>query len=113
MEFTPPEGHERVAECEARTIKEHVYSSILTLNHAVDEEMVDGRWSRVYAGQVAEFEVPFVNHNKQGTSREIGYVISHQGYNPVVRLLHSGERLKIRSGHLKVIDKSPAIHLME
>ena len=42
MEFTPPEGHERVAEREVRTIKEHVYSSILTLNHAVDEEMVEG-----------------------------------------------------------------------
>ena len=42
MEFTPPEGHERVAERDVRTIKEHVYSSILSLNHAVDEEMVEG-----------------------------------------------------------------------
>ena len=148
MEFTPPEGHERVAEREVRTIKEHVYSSILSLNHAVDEEMVEGivrdtvtllnfmpnsetlevsprsildgerlnysRWSRVYAGQVAEFEVPYVNQNKRGTRREIGYVISHQGDNPVVRLLPSGKRLVIRSGHVKIIDKSPAIiHLIE
>ena len=143
MEFTPPEGHERVAEREVRTIKEHVYSSILSLNHAVDEEMVEGivrdtvtllnfmpnsetidvapraildgerlnyaRWSRVYAGQVAEFEVPYVNNHKRGVRREIGYVISHQGDNPVVRLLPSGKRLVIRSGHVKVIEKSPAI----
>ena len=42
MEFTPPEGHERVAEWDVRTIKEHVYANILSLNHAVDAEMVEG-----------------------------------------------------------------------
>ena len=88
LDFTAPDSHERVAERDVRTIKEHVYASILDLNHAVDEEMVEGivrdtvvllnflpnsetpgasphtildgerlnyaRWSRVYAGQVAE-----------------------------------------------------------
>ena len=143
LEFTPPEGHERVAERDVRTIKEHVYANILTLNHAVDDEMVEGivrdtvvllnympnsetqtvsprsildgerlnyaRWSRVYAGQVAEFEIPYAQNNKQGARRELGYVLGHQGDNPIVRLLPAGRRLVIRSGHTNAIEKSPAI----
>ena len=78
------------------------------------ERLNYARWSRVCAGQVAEFEVPYVNNNKRGTRREIGYVISHQGDNPVVRLLPSGKRLVIRSGHVTVVEKSSAIiHLVE
>ena len=42
MDFTPPEGHEKLAEREVRTVKEHVYSSILSLGHAVDEDMIEG-----------------------------------------------------------------------
>lgn len=148
VEFTPPEGHERVAEREVRTVKEHVYANILSLNHAVDAEMVEGivrdtvvllnfmpnseladasprsvldgerlnyeRWSRVYAGQVAEFEIPYVHQNKKGVRKEIGYVIGHQGDNPIVRLLPQGKRLVIRSAHVRILDKSPAIiHLIE
>ena len=111
MEFVSPEGYERVAERDVRTVKEHVYANILSLNHAVDSAMVEGivrdavvllnympnselsdasprsvldgerlnyeRWSRVYAGQVAEFEIPYVHHNTKGTRKEIGYVIGH------------------------------------
>ena len=143
LDFTSPDSHERVAERDVRTIKEHVYASILGLNHAVDEEMVEGivrdtvvllnflpnsetpgatprtildgerlnyaRWSRVYAGQVAEFEIPYADHNKRGTRRELGYVIGHQGDNPIVRLLPHGKRLVIRSGHIKPVMKSAAI----
>ena len=143
LEFTSPDGHERMAERDVRTIKEHVYSSILGLNHAVDEEMVEGivrdtvtllnflpnsettdgsprtyldeerlnyeRWSRVYAGQVAEFEIPYPRQVNRGTRKELGYVIGHQGDNPIVRLLPAGKRLVIRSGHINVVEKSPAI----
>ena len=42
LEFTPPDAHERVAERDVRTIKEHVYSTILGLGHAVDDEMLHG-----------------------------------------------------------------------
>ena len=106
LRFTTPDAHERVAERDVRTIKEHVYASILSLQHAVDEEMVEGlvrdvttllnflpnselpaasartaldgerlnyeRWSRVYAGQVAEFELPYAQDLKTGSRREIG-----------------------------------------
>ena len=143
LDFTSPDSHERVAERDVRTIKEHVYASILDLPHAVDAEMVEGivrdtvvllnflpnsetpgasphtildgerlnyaSWSRVYAGQVAEFEIPYVENHKRGTRREIGYVIGHQGDNPIVRLLPHGKRLVIRSGHIKPIEKSSAI----
>ena len=143
LELTPPEGHERVAERDVLTIKEHVYANILSLNHAVDAEMVEGivrdtvvllnfmpnsetqtvsprsildgerlnyaRWSRVYAGQVAEFEIPYAQHTKGGVRRELGYVLGHQGDNPIVRLLPAGKRLVIRSGHINVVEKSPAI----
>lgn len=143
LRFTTPDAHERVAERDVRTIKEHVYASILGLPHAVDEEMVEGivrdtvtllnflpnselpgasprtvldgerlhyeRWRRVHAGQVAEFELPYPEHNKKGVRREIGYVIGHQGDNHIVRLLPKGKRLVIRSSHIKVLDKSPAI----
>ena len=132
-----------MAERDVRTVKEHVYASILGLNHAVDQEMVEGivrdtvvllnflpnsetpgatartildgerlnyaRWSRVYAGQVAEFEIPYAQNNKRGTRRELGYVIGHQGDNPIVRLLPQGKRLVIRSGHVKPVAKSAAI----
>ena len=143
LEFTAPDSHERVAEREVRTIKEHVYSTILGLGHAIDDEMLHGivrdtitllnffpnsetvdgtprtyldgerldysRWSRVYAGQVAEFEVPYPKQLNRGTRREIGYVIGHQGDNPIVRLLPAGKKLVIRSSHIKVLDKTPAI----
>ena len=143
IEFTAPDSHERVAEREVRTIKEHVYSTILGLGHAIDDEMLHGivrdtitllnffpnsetvdgkprtyldgerldysRWSRVYAGQVAEFEVPYPKQLNRGTRREIGYVIGHQGDNPIVRLLPAGKKLVIRSSHIKVLDKTPAI----
>ena len=143
IEHTSPDAHERVAERDVRTIKEHVYATILGLGHAVDSEMIDGivrdtvtllnffpnsetvdgtprtyldgerlsyeRWSRVYAGQVAEFEIPYAKQLGRGARKEIGYVIGHQGDNPVVRLLPSGKRLVVRSGHINVIDKSPAI----
>ena len=143
LEFVSPEGHERVAERDVRTVKEHVYANILSLNHAVDAEMVEGlvrdtvtllnfmpnsetleasprsildgerlnyeRWSRVYAGQVAEFEIPYINQHKRGVRKEIGYVLGHQGDNPIVRLLPRGKRLVIRSGHIHVLHKSPAI----
>ena len=47
VRFTSPDGHERVAEREVRTIKEHVYASILGLNHAVDAEWTRaGSWSQ-------------------------------------------------------------------
>ena len=42
LDFTPPEGHEKVAERNVRTIKEHVYASILTLGHAIDDTMLEG-----------------------------------------------------------------------
>ena len=140
---TPPDAHERMAERDVRTIKEHVYANIMSLNHAIDEEMVEGlvrdtvtlmnfmpnsetvdgsartyldgerldyeRWSRVYAGQVAEFEVPYAKTGGQGTRKELGYVLCHQGDNPVVRLLPGGKRTVIRSGHVTVLEKSPAI----
>ena len=143
LRFTTPDAHERVAERDVRTIKEHVYASILGLQHAVDEEMVEGlvrdvttllnflpnselpaasprtvldgerlnyeRWRRVHAGQVAEFEIPYPQNNKEGCRREIGYVIGHQGENPIVRLLPNGKRLVIRSGHIRPIEKTPAI----
>ena len=143
VEHTSPDAHERVAERDVRTIKEHVFATILGLGHAVDPEMIEGivrdtvtllnffpnsetvegtprtyldgerlnygRWSRVYAGQVAEFEVPYAKQLGRGARKEIGYVIGHQGDNPVVRLLPSGKRLVIRSGHINVIEKSPAI----
>ena len=143
VEHTSPDAHERVAERGVRTIKEHVYATILGLGHAVDSEMIDGivrdtvtllnffpnaetvdgtprtyldgerlnyeRWSRVYAGQVAEFEIPYAKQLGRGARKEIGYVIGHQGDNPVVRLLPSGKRLVVRSGHINVLDKSPAI----
>ena len=143
LDFTAPDSHERVAERDVRTIKDHVYASILDLNHAVDEEMVEGivrdtvvllnflpnsetpgasphtildgerlnyaRWSRVYAGQVAEFEIPYVDNHKRGTRRELGYVIGHQGDNPIVRLLPHGKRLVVRSGHIKPVEKSSGI----
>ena len=143
VEHTSPDAHERVAERDVRTIKEHVYATILGLGHAVDAEMIDGivrdtvtllnffpnsetvdgtprtyldgerlnyeRWSRVYAGQVAEFEIPYAKQLGRGVRKEIGYVIGHQGDNPVVRLLPSGKRLVVRSGHINVIGKSPGI----
>ena len=143
LDFTAPDSHERVAERDVRTIKEHVYASILDLNHAVDDEMVKGivrdtvvllnflpnsetpgatprtildgerlnyeRWSRVHAGQVAEFEIPYADKHKKGTRRELGYVIGHQGDNPIVRLLPHGKRLVIRSGHIRPVAKSTAI----
>ena len=143
VEHTSPDAHERVAERDVRTIKEHVYATILGLGHAVDAEMIDGivrdtvtllnffpnsetvdgtprtyldgerlnyeRWSRVHAGQVAEFEVPYAKQLGYGVRKEIGYVIGHQGDNPVVRILPSGKRLVVRSGHINVIEKSPAI----
>ena len=122
LRFTSPDAHERTAERDVRTIKEHVYASILGLKHAVDDGMVEGlvrdtvtllnflpnselpdaspcavldgdrlnyeRWRRVHAGQVAEFEIPYPD--KKGTRKEIGYVIGHQGDNPIVRLLPKG-----------------------
>ena len=131
LELTSPDGHERVAERDVRTIKEHVYSSILGLNHAVDEEMIEGlvrdtvtllnflpnsettdgtartyldgerldyeRWCREHAGQVAEFELPYAKNQGSGFRKEIGYVLCHQGDNPVVRLLPEGKRIVIRS----------------
>ena len=42
VEFTPPDGHEKVAERNVRTIKEHVYASILSLGHAIDDVMLEG-----------------------------------------------------------------------
>ncbi len=42
LDFTPPDGHEKVAERNVRTIKEHVYASILSLGHAIDETMLEG-----------------------------------------------------------------------
>ena len=42
MDFTPPEGHEKVAERNVRTVKEHVYASILQLGHAIDDVMLEG-----------------------------------------------------------------------
>ena len=37
FDFTPPGGHEKVAERNVRTIKEHVFASILGLGHAIDD----------------------------------------------------------------------------
>ena len=143
VEFTSPDAHERVAERDVRTVKEHVYSCIMSLGHAVDEEMVEGivrdtitllnffpnsetvdgtprthldgerlnyeRWSRVYAGQVAEFELPYAKAANRGVRMETGYVIGHQGDNPVVLLIPGGRRLVVRSGHIRPLEKTPAI----
>ena len=143
VEHTAPDAHERVAERDVRTVKEHVYATIASLGHAVDAEMIEGivrdtvtllnffpnsetmdgtprtfldgerldyeRWSRVYAGQVAEFEMPYAKQINRGTRKELGYVIGHQGDNPVVRLLPTGKKLVVRSGHVNVIAKTPAI----
>ena len=76
----------------------------------MDGERLDyARWSRVYAGQVAEFELPYAKQANKGTRKEIGYVIGHQGDNPIVRLLPAGKRLVVRSGHIKPLEKSQAI----
>ena len=146
IEPTPPDAHERLAEREVRTIKEHVYAVIMGLGHAVDEDMIEGivrdtvtllnftpnsetvdgsprtyldgerldysRWSRVHAGQVAEFEIPYPAKQGGGARKELGYVLCHQGDNPVVRLLPSGRKTVIRSGHITVIEKSTAIKKM-
>ena len=45
MDFTPPEGHEKVAERNVRTVKEHVYANILHLGHAVDDVMLGHDYS--------------------------------------------------------------------
>ena len=42
MDFTPPEGHEKVAERNVRTVKEHVFASVLQLGHAIDDAMLEG-----------------------------------------------------------------------
>ena len=42
MDFTPPDGHEKVAERNVRTIKEHVYASVLQLGHVIDDVMLEG-----------------------------------------------------------------------
>ena len=42
MEFVSPGSHERVAERDGRTVKEHVYASLRQLPHAVDKRMVEG-----------------------------------------------------------------------
>ena len=42
LDFTPPEGHEKVAERNVRTIKEHVFPSVLTLGHPIDDTMLEG-----------------------------------------------------------------------
>ena len=42
VDFTPPEGHEKVAERNVRTIKEHVFASVLQLGHAIDDTMLEG-----------------------------------------------------------------------
>ena len=42
MDFTPPEGHEKVAERNVRTVKEHVFASVLQLGHAIDDTMLEG-----------------------------------------------------------------------
>ena len=36
-------------------------------------------------------------------------MLGHQGDNPIVRLLPSGRRLVVRSGHVKVLEKTTAI----
>ena len=95
LEFTAPDAHERVAERDVRTIKEHVYEGIVRdtvtlLNFFPNSETMDGtprtfldgerlnyeRWTRVYAGQVAEFELPYAKQANRGTRKELGYVIS-------------------------------------
>ena len=100
-----------------------VKDTITLLNFFPNSETIDGtprtfldgerldyaRWSRVYAGQVAEFEVPYPKQLNRGTRREIGYVIGHQGDNPIVRLLPAGKKMVIRSSHVRVLDKTPAI----
>ena len=58
---------------------------------------------------MAEFEIPYAKQLNKGTRKELGYVIGHQGDNPVVRLIPSGRRLVIRSSHLQTIEKSPGI----
>ena len=50
-----------------------------------------------------------MNQSKKGVRKEFGYVIGHQGDNPIVRLLSHGKRLVIRSAHIRVLEKSPAI----
>ena len=42
LDFTSPDGHEKVAERNVRTIKEYVYASVLSLGHAIDETMLEG-----------------------------------------------------------------------
>ena len=42
LDFTPPEGHEKVAERNVRTIKEHVFASVLALGHPIDDTMLEG-----------------------------------------------------------------------
>ena len=44
-----------------------------------------------------------------GSRKELGYILCHQGDNAVVRLLPSGRRAVIRSGHFTPLEKSPAI----
>ena len=76
----------------------------------LDGERLDyERWSRVYAGQVAEFELPYPKQTNRGTRKEVGYVIGHQGDNPIVRLLPGGKKLVIRSSHVTVLEKSQGI----
>ena len=58
---------------------------------------------------MAEFELPYAKQLNRGTRKELGYVIGHQGDNPVVRLLPSGKRLVVRSGHLNTVAKSEGI----
>ena len=53
--------------------------------------------------------MPYAKEKGKGTRKEIGYVLCHQGDNPVVRLLPEGRRVVIRSGHVNVLEKSPAI----
>ena len=42
VDFTSPDAHEKVAERDVRSIKEHVYAHILRLGHAADQEMIEG-----------------------------------------------------------------------
>ena len=58
---------------------------------------------------MAEFELPYAKQLNRGVRKELGYVIGHQGDNPVVRLLPSGTRLVVRSGHLNTVAKSEGI----
>ena len=42
VELVPPDSHEKVAERNVRTIKEHTYATILSLGHAIDDIMLEG-----------------------------------------------------------------------